>query len=420
MRAQLMAFLQNLAVGLTRKRVRGHATLLGIVLWGAYAVNIATPGLKDREGQLKGTDFLHFYVLGHIAQQHDGNALYDPYRQAVLARELIRQDPGEVFLPAYGPQYSLLFLPLARLPYGWAAALWMLANALIYGLCAWTFFKACPHLRDSAATVFTLAVSFPGFFYLIGSGQNSAIALIAFTLAFFCLRGNHLLLAGMAIGLLAYKPQFGIMAAVIFILTLEWRVIVGALITGAGQLALGMMYYGKPVLGAYFRNLMKMNASAYEPHLERMQSLRSFWDLLLPWPHLAFILYSLTALLVVILTLRCWRSPANLQLRYAIFLLGTVLVDPHLTDYDLVILMPAFLFIGNFILQADESNEREVVKLLLYAAYCLPLFGVMLKPLHFQLSVLAYSCLFYLVAILALRACGDKLKGWPTLSAPAI
>ena len=65
--------------------------------------------------------------------------------------------------------------------------------------------------------MFLLAAAFPGFFYLVASGQNAAIALIAFTAAFFCFRGSQPLLAGMALGLLMYKPQFGVMAAVVFV-----------------------------------------------------------------------------------------------------------------------------------------------------------------------------------------------------------
>ena len=118
-------------------------------------------------------------------------------------------------------------------------------SALTCAICCWLVLRVCPHLRDDRATVLILAAAFPGFFFMVASGQNSALALIAFTAAFFCFRAERLFLAGMALGLLAYKPQFGVMAAVVFVLTLEWRVIAGALMTGAGQLAVGALYYGK-------------------------------------------------------------------------------------------------------------------------------------------------------------------------------
>jgi hypothetical protein len=73
-------------------------------------------------------------------------------------------------------------------------------------------------------------------------------------------------------------------------------------------------------------------------------------------------------------------------------------VDPHLTDYDLVMLVSALLFIGDFILQSPESTERDAARLLTYAAYFLPLFGPLLKVVHVQLSVPAIAALFLVVA----------------------
>src|SRR5215831_14693521 len=262
MRTALIQTMRGFAADLTRKRVRGHAMLLGLILWGAYAINMATPGLRDREGQLKGADFLHEYVLGNIARMHAGEMLYDAPRRAALAQQLIHQAPGEAYLPVYGPQYSLVFLPFAALPYGWAAAAWMLLSAVIYGICCCLVLRVCAHLRDDAATIFILAAAFPGFFYMVASGQNSVLALIAITAAFFCFRAKRLLLAGMALGLLMYKPQFGVMAAVLFLVTLEWRVVAGALITGGGQLAAGGLYYGKSALQEYFSGLVHINQSA--------------------------------------------------------------------------------------------------------------------------------------------------------------
>lgn len=400
MRKALIQNLRGFAADLTRKRVRGHAILLGLVLWGAYAINVAKPGLKDREGQLKGADFLHVYVLGNIARLHDASMLYDAPRQAALGAALIHQDPGEAYLPVYGPQYSLLFRPLAGLPYGWAAATWMALTALVYFLCCGLLLQTCRRLREDQTTVMIVAAAFPGFFYLIASGQNSIIALIAFTCAFFCFRARMPFAAGLALGLLMYKPQFGVMAAFVFVAALEWRVILGAVITGGGQLLAGAGYYGRSSLDAYFHQLVHMNdnASALEPHLDRMHSLRAFWNLMLPWHSVASLLYWVTALGVIAVTVWCWRSKTPVELRYAVFLLGSALVDPHLTDYDLVMLMPALLVIGDRILLAPESTQRDAARVLTYVAFCLPLFGPMLKAVHVQLSVPAYAALFLVVA----------------------
>ena len=49
---------------LTAKRIRIHGLLLAVCLWTVYAVDMSAPGLLDRNGLVKGTDFLHFYTLG--------------------------------------------------------------------------------------------------------------------------------------------------------------------------------------------------------------------------------------------------------------------------------------------------------------------------------------------------------------------
>jgi hypothetical protein len=65
----------NLDRWLTSKRLRAHGLLLALTIWGIYLWTIATPTLRDRNGNLKGTDFLHLYTLGSLARSHRGGDL---------------------------------------------------------------------------------------------------------------------------------------------------------------------------------------------------------------------------------------------------------------------------------------------------------------------------------------------------------
>ena len=87
---------------LTAKRVRVHGLLLATCLWTVYAVNMSTPGLLDRNGLVKGTDFLHFYTLGSLALQGRGDLLYNMRAQADLAREFVAQAPDSLYVPSTG------------------------------------------------------------------------------------------------------------------------------------------------------------------------------------------------------------------------------------------------------------------------------------------------------------------------------
>src|SRR5947209_6251571 len=119
---------------LTAKRLRTHGFLLAVALWLAYFWIIATPGLRDRNGNIKGTDFLHFYTLGPIALEHRGGALYDMDAQTALLARRVPEAAGTRYLPLYPPQLSILFAPLAQLSYREALCVWWFLSAAIYGL----------------------------------------------------------------------------------------------------------------------------------------------------------------------------------------------------------------------------------------------------------------------------------------------
>ena len=225
------------ALWLTAKRVRIHGLLLALSLWTVYAVNMSTPGLLDRNGLVKGTDFLHFYTLGSLALQGRGDLLYNMRAQADLARDLVTQAPDSLYVPLYGPQVSLFFAPFARLSYGWALIAWLAVNVLIYAFCCHVVWKICPRLQQYPWTVLILAIAFPGFFHLLAWGQTSGLALLCFTLAYLALHDDRTFLAGLAIGSLIFKPQLGVTAAVVFLLARQWRVVAGALTAATVQLA---------------------------------------------------------------------------------------------------------------------------------------------------------------------------------------
>jgi alpha-1,2-mannosyltransferase len=383
---------------LTARRVQIHGLMLAVCLWTAYAVDMSGPGLLDREGLVKGTDFLHFYTLGTLALRHRGELLYDMRAQADLARELVPQSSNSVYVPLYGPQVSLIFAPLARLSYGWALTAWLSLNVLIYGLCCYTVWKTCPSLQAQQWTVLILVVAFPGVFHLLLWGQTSGLALLCFTLAYLALRGDRRILAGLAIGSLIFKPQLGLAAAVVFVCALEWKVVWGALVAASLQLAAAWIHYGAAVMRAYFHALANIESMLLllEPRPYQTHSLRSFWPMLIPWPRVALALYVISALGALVLAVQCWKGKASLEIHYAALVAASVLVSPHLTVYDLVILAPAFLLLGDWSVAHREQLLALRVRELLYLCYPLFLIGPLAQETHLQLSVVAMTALLWI------------------------
>ena len=396
-----MANANQSATWLTGRRLRAHGLLVAVALWSVYVWTLATPTLRDRYGNLKGTDFLHFYTLGCLANEHRGADLYDMTAQAALEAQRVPDAAGIRYLALYPPQVSIAFAPLARLPYGWALALWWICSGLIYAACCYSVWRACPALRSQGVTVALLALGFPAFFHSIAWGQTSVFALGLFTLMFIFLRNKHEFLAGLALGCLIFKPQLGLAAVVVLGAAGAWRILAGATISSAAQLLAGVLYYGTSPFRSWvqmLRNIRNLLPS-FEPRPYQTHCLRTFWSMIVPWEHAAFVLYLISAALVLGVTVAVWRKKDTpLSLRYSALLLASVLVAPHLTVYDLVILAPAFLLLSDWLVSQPLTPATRWMETLLYLVYMLPLVGPFSRWTHLQLSVVAMAALLYLIS----------------------
>ncbi|MGB8063907.1 MAG: glycosyltransferase family 87 protein [Candidatus Sulfotelmatobacter sp.] len=408
---------------LTPKRLRTHGLLLAVALWGLYVWTIATPGLRDRNGNLKGTDFLHLYALGSLAAEHRGADLYDINAQAALVAQRVPDAAGIRYLPLYPPQVSIFFAPLAGLSYGWALSVWWIFSAAIYGICCCSVWRACPKLRDHGGTVPLLAAASPAFFNLIAWGQTSAVALACFTLMYFLLRDRREFIAGVALGCLIFKPQLGLAAAVVFAAIGAWKILAGAALSSAAQLSLGAIYYGTEPFRRWLGMLWNIRALLpwLEPKPYQTHCLRTFWAMIVPWPALSFALYGASAAIILIVTIRLWNRDQSvpLALRYSALLLATVLVAPHLTVYDLVVLAPAILILSDWLAGQHLTGEARRAGTLLYLVYALPLLGIVARYTHVQLSVLAMAALLFVIARLAPNALPNPDTRMESISAIA-
>jgi hypothetical protein len=384
---------------LNLRRLRAQGLCLALCLWGIYAWVLATPGLRDRNGLIKGTDFLHFYTLGTLALTHRGADLYNMVEQTRVLGERVPAAAGTVYLPLYGPQVSLLFAPFAALPYGAALTMWWIVSAALYAFCVYAVWKTCPNLHADGSTVLVLALANPAFFQLIAWGQTSALALACFTVAYLFLRQDRLFAAGLALGCLMFKPQLGLVVAFVFCATLAGRVVAGAFITASAQLLLSWAYYGTATMRDYTYHISHVQRvlSLLEPRIEQTHCLRTFWQMLAPLNAVALGLYLISAAVMLWLALSCWRSSLPLTLRYSAVLVATVLVSPHLTVYDLVILAPALVLVADWIVAHRGNAWSRQLAITAYLVYLLPLVGLLARWVHVQLSVLAMVGLLWMI-----------------------
>ena len=385
---------------LTPRRLRAHAIVLALCLWGVCAVDYATPGIFDRGGNIKFQDFLQFPISARLIVEGRASELYN---DRVLA-DGIRHIAGNtrVYLQYfYGPQVALPFIPLLRFSFLTQAEIWVTLSLLIYFGCVYAIWKTCGTLRPYPGLVALCAIAYPSLFHFFVRGQLSALVLLFLTAAYFAFRAHREWLAGICLGFLVFKPQFAVAIALVLLAAGAWKVFATLSLSAAAQLGLTLLYFGPSVMRTYASVLLHSAGRPGSTELAmspvQMHSLRSFWSILIPWPGGVWILYSISSLIAIAIAAAIWRSSSALELRFSALLLAAVLLNPHLYIYDLLALAPAFLLLADWSLQNPQQLSNPALRVLLYLAFLLPLFGPVALWTHLQLSVIVFAVLLWIV-----------------------
>jgi alpha-1,2-mannosyltransferase len=384
---------------LTQRRIRAHATMLALCLWGVCAIDYATPGLFDRAGNIKFQDFLQFPVAARLITQGRATELYDDQVLADGIRAIVGCDTNVRLQYFYGPQVALPFVALGRLSFPAQAEIWAALSLLIYFGCIYLLWKTCSSLRPYPGLVFICAAAYPPLFHFFVRGQLSAVALACFTAACLAFLAGRDWLAGIALGFLVFKPQFLVAIPFVLLLAQAWKILAGLVLSAGAQSALTFLYFGPTVMSPYLNTLLHSAGRPgtaellYSPI--QMHSLRTFWTLLIPWPPAVWTLYLLSSLAAIAIAASIWKSSAPRPLSFGALILAAVLVNPHIYIYDLLALAPAFLLVAEWTINHAQHRDKPSFGWLLYLAFLLPMLGPLSRWTHLQLSVPAFAALLW-------------------------
>jgi hypothetical protein len=375
------------------------AIILVFCLWSVCLVDYAKPGIIDRAGNIKFQDFLQFPISARLIASGHADQLYDDQVLARGIRATTGRDTNVYLQYFYGPQVALPFIPLAALLFLTQAEIWVALSLLMYFVSIYLIWKRCAALRPYCALVAICALAYPPLFHFFMRGQLSVVVLVCFTAAYLAFFSERDFLAGVTLGLLAFKPQFLVAIPLILLLAQAWKALAGVVISAATQLALTSLYFGRDVMQAYFARLLHSASHPGSTELIfspiQMHSLHSFWELLIPSRPGVWALYVLTSFAVTGIAASIWKSSAPLALRFSALMFAAVLVNPHLYIYDLLALAPAFLLLSDWSLDNPLHSAKPALDVLLYLAFLLPLFGPLAHWTHLQLSVVVFAALLW-------------------------
>jgi hypothetical protein len=367
---------------LTPARLRAYyVILLVFAVVGIGFLVARSDGLNDYQSRPLGTDFSNVYAAGKWVLEGRPEAPFSPALQHQMERRIFG-----AHTPFYGWHYPPVFLGLAALlalpPYLLSLTLWQAATLALY---LWsiraivtfperarTFVGARPGVQESlsghldrlhpgsaasqpsgerelrAVDWLLPALAFPAVLVNVGHGHNGFLTAALF--------GGGLLLldkrpvvGGILLGLLVYKPQFGVLIPLVLAASGRFRAFIAAAATVIAVCAATWAAFGTATWLAFRDSLDFTRSVVLEEGGTGFFKIQSLFAALRLWGApvgLAYMAQALLALAVTLATIKLWRGGAPYPRKAAGLLAGALLVTPYLLDYDLVVLGPAIAFLA--------------------------------------------------------------------------
>jgi hypothetical protein len=350
---------------LTDARMRGYSLiLLAICTLALVGWIAASDGLIDRNSKPIGTDFSNVYAAGTLIWQGRPAEAYEPARQHAAEKAVF----GGREVPFYGwlypPFFFVVAFLVASLPYAWGLAIWLAASFAAY-LAAMRAIVPRPE-------TLLIAAAFPAVFINIGHGQNGFLtaALLGGALHWLDRRPW---LAGVLIGLLAYKPQFGVLIPVALLAGGRWNTIGAAAATVAALVAVSFVTLGGGVWHAFADSMTFTQTVVLEPGGIGWEKIQSAFSAMRMWGagvRTAYAIQIALALMLAASLAWLWQSNALFELKASALATASLLATPYVLDYDLVVLAVAIVF---FVRHGMNRGFHDYEISLLAAAWVMPL-----------------------------------------------
>ena len=403
----------RLAPWLIRERVLrwGWAfTVLSLVLLAWDVATHMTDGVTNAAGEHLGRDFINFWSGARLAESGNAALAYDV--EAFLQYQKTLVGPASEFkLYSYPPVTMLLSWPLAALPYLTGLVAWTLLGI---GLVAWLLSGVVGWQMAAIA-----AIGAPAAYLNILAGQNGHFT-AALLVGGLSLLDRRPVLAGILLGLMAYKPQMGVLLPVALAAGGRWRSFAAAALIVIGLIVASFVLIGGEAWSG-FLDQMKLQTRVMELAPDswyRMQTVFIMARMFGAGLPAAYAAQACSAVLALLAVAVVWRTRSALELKAATLVVAMFLATPYDQDYDMVVLpfVAAWLARDALVGGGFRAWEKTVLCLLLAQ----PIMTMLLS--HLVGGQVAPVVLWLTLALLLRRALAadvDRLADPALTSAPA-
>ena len=334
--------MNSLASGawLTRERVQRVAIIAGLaslamLLW----LFGSAQGTLDWLGRPLGTDYSQVWTAGRMALDGRAAEVWDWNAHFAVQREFHGKSDVDVFGWHYPPPFLLVAAALATMPYLAALIMWQAATLGPFAL----IMRRLAADRD--AVLLTLAA--PVTLICVAHGHNGFLTALLLAGGLMLLERRPLV-AGLLLGCLIYKPQFGLIIPVLLLATRNWPAILGACISAGLLVAITLALWGWPVWQAFLDSLpfsreiiIEAGATGWHKIMTPFAAARAI-GADVPIAYAMQIAFTLAAVAAV-----AWLSlrKGEADLRNATVCAAVLLATPYALDYDLVVILPALAWL---------------------------------------------------------------------------
>ncbi len=364
-------------------------------------------------------DFIIFYTGAQIINDGRANELYNVETQNAYQAKF---DVPQLEWPLpfnHAPYELLLFLPLARLTYPLAHAIWSGMNVIFLAL----ILRILLHYIDSEHRVFIGAAVLAWFptMETLRLGQDSIMSTLLLLAVFVNLKRGREGMAGFYLALGLYKPQLVLPMAGVLLVARRWNSLAAFSFTGVMLAALSLAMVGWRGVFELISILRSMDNYSYIIYPANMSNIRGLSHLLFQGGTLE----RMSVFLIVIVSLglygyclHLWRREFDalklgFDLQFSLTVVTTVLMSYHLYPHDLFPLILALtVFFRYFVLGATTRQTTRIAFFLLIALLLLPVVPRYLID-HSSFGWTAVA-LLYLYACLAgetFRRCQIEVDG---------
>ncbi len=372
---------------LNRQRLTVYPRIvLAVLLLLSLAWLLLSKHGVDPQGKPLGYDFITFYAASKVALQGHASSAYN-IALLYQAEKLIVPASNMVFVWYYPPPFYLLILPLARMPYLVAYAVFILATLTGYVL-------AFRRVTTNRHAMWCLA-AFSGVFLNLFHGQNAFLTAALAAAVLLCLK-HRPITAGVLLGLFAIKPHLAVLFPVALIAIGAWRTLMAAALTATAFTAISTAILGTATLRACIGSLRYAKLFLEDGFLPwgKMPTVFAFLRMLGTPVAWAYTAHAAVAAVAGGAVWYVWRRSTDWQLRSANLMTATFLVSPYLFDYDLAWLAFPIAWLALVGLRDGWlPGEREVLVL----AWLLPLLMASIAiHLHLQIGPFVLGAMLWI------------------------